>query len=126
MLLESLIVGAAVLAILRNLILTWANINRFPKSIPWTSRRNEYFSRIRACSREVFRGLESMKAGYEQASAFSVCTMQSQSVIAEVVLVLQAWAMLHTAGSWTPAPGDGTSRTCKMVYRAAREHSRRS
>ena len=73
MLLESLIVVAAVLAILRNLILTWANINRFPKSIPWTSRRNEYFSRIRACGREVFRGLESMKAGYEQVSAFFLC-----------------------------------------------------
>lgn len=125
MLLQSLIVVAAVLAILRNLFLTWANINRFPKSIPWTSRRNEYFSRIRACGREVFRGLESMKAGYEQVSAFFL-RMQSQSVIAELLLVLQAGAMLHTAGSWTPAPGDGTSRTCKMGYRAAREHSHRS
>ena len=70
MLLESLFVGAAVLAIVRNLILTWENVNRFPKSIPWIGRRNEFFSRIRACGREVFGGLDRMKAGYEQVSAF--------------------------------------------------------
>lgn len=69
MLIESLVVAAAVLSILRNLILTWANVNRFPKSIPWIGRRNQYFSRIRACGREVFGGLERMKAGYEEVSA---------------------------------------------------------
>ena len=69
MLLESLIVAAAVLSLFRNLILTWANVNRFPKSIPWIGRRNEYFSRIRACGREIFGGLKNMKAGYEEVSA---------------------------------------------------------
>lgn len=69
MLLESLLVAAAVLSILRNLILTWANVNRFPKSIPWIGRRNEYFSRIRACGREALGSLERMKAGYEEVSA---------------------------------------------------------
>ena len=69
MLLESLFVAAALLSIFRNLILTWANVNRFPKSLPWIGRRNEYFSRIRACGREIIGGLERMKAGYEMVSA---------------------------------------------------------
>ena len=68
MLLESVFVAVAVLSILRNLILTWENVNRFPKSIPWIGLRNESFSRIRACGREIFGGLERMKAGYEEVS----------------------------------------------------------
>ena len=71
MLLETLFVAAAIFGIFRNLILTWANVNRFSKSIPWIGRREEHFSRIRACGRELFRGLESMKAGYEEVSASS-------------------------------------------------------
>ena len=65
MILESIIV-IATLGILRNLFLTWENVNRFPKSIPWIGRRNEYFSRLRACGREIFGGLDRIKAGYEE------------------------------------------------------------
>ena len=68
MLLESFFVVVAVLGIFRNLILTWENVNRFPKSIPWIGLRKEYFSRVRACGREIFGGLERMKAGYEEVS----------------------------------------------------------
>lgn len=67
MLLESFL-AIAFLSIFRNLILTWENVNRFPKSIPWIGLREEYFSRLRACGREIFGGLERIQAGYEEVS----------------------------------------------------------
>lgn len=77
MLLESLFIAAAVLSVLRNLILTWANLNRLPRSLPWMGRRDEYFSRIRACGRELFNGIETIIAGYNEVSvspyATSIC-----------------------------------------------------
>ena len=74
MLLESLFVAVAVLSIFRNLILTWENVNRFPKSIPWIGLRKEYFSRLRACGREFFGSVERIKEGYEEVS-ISTCAL---------------------------------------------------
>lgn len=70
MLLQSLFVIAVLLCLVRNLLLTWLNLTRIPASIPWIGLRNEPFSRIGACGREIFSGLERMKAGYELVSSF--------------------------------------------------------
>ena len=66
MLLQVLLIAAAILGITRNLFLTWKNIVIFPESIPWIGRRDQYLSRLKACGREFFAGLETMKAGYDK------------------------------------------------------------
>ena len=66
MLLQGLLVTAVTLRIVHNLLLTWRGIRIFPESIPWIGRQEEYLSRLRACAREIFAGLESLKAGYDK------------------------------------------------------------
>ena len=64
---------AAIIGILRRLILTWRRLNIFAESLPWIGRRKEIFSALRACARQMFRGVESMAAGYREVSYFFRC-----------------------------------------------------
>ena len=54
-----------------SLALAWLSYSRLPwpvsdlpSSIPWVGRRNEVFSKLRACIREVFAGLRTLSEGY--------------------------------------------------------------
>lgn len=69
MLLQVVLLATVTLGIVRNLILTWRNISIFPESVPWIGRREEWFSRVRVCVRQVFAGLDALKDGYEKVRA---------------------------------------------------------
>lgn len=49
-----------------HLLFSWKTIGNFPKSLKWAGRRDETFSRTRACIRELFAGLRSLNSGYDR------------------------------------------------------------
>lgn len=71
MLLQGLLVATLIPSIVRNFFLTWRGVHFFPESIHWIGRREELFSRLRACAREIFAGLERMHAGYDKVGALT-------------------------------------------------------
>ena len=56
-----------VINVVRHLFVSWKNLYIFPNSMPWAgTRSNEWFPKARACARELFAGLNSLGAGYDQ------------------------------------------------------------
>lgn len=53
----------------------WRSWNKFvfPDSLPWAGTRKQIFSKTRACCREAFVHLNSMKSGYEKVSYLAQC-----------------------------------------------------
>jgi hypothetical protein len=46
------------------LLLSTGGSGGYPDSLPWTGRRQEIFSKTRACLRQYVRGFADLKSGY--------------------------------------------------------------
>lgn len=55
---------------------TWPASSRLPASINWAGRRNEVFSKARACVREFTAGLRTLAEGYA-----TVCQLHDNFVL---------------------------------------------
>ena len=115
MLLQGLLVTAVTLGIVRNLFLTSKDIHIFPKSIPWTGRREEWLSRFRACMREFSSGLESMKAGYDKVRTLIILQFPPFAAYEILLKVQYERPMLRPPRCWLATPYDGPPGAHKVV-----------
>ena len=73
--LSYLIVVGLTVSTMSHLLYSWKTMSSLPKSLPWAGRRQEVFSRVRACVRELFDGLGSLRSGYDEVCCPRTCSL---------------------------------------------------
>ena len=63
------------MSILTHLFRSWKSMTNVPASMPWAGSRNEILPNFRACMREFFAGLRTLRIGYDNVRLPNCCDL---------------------------------------------------